>query len=174
MGDYLVWLGRITKKKGIIEAIRVAKRFHMKLLIAAKIDVVDRDFYLHDVKPLLTRGKAEYVGELGNREKKQLLKNAYALVNPITWNEPFGLVMVESQACGTPVVAFNRGAAAELIAHGKTGFVVKNETDMLSALKKIPAIKRMNCRLRVEKKFAVKHMVDGYEAVYNKILAKNI
>lgn len=169
-GTYLVWLGRIVQKKGVIEAIQAAKKFGMKLLIAAKIDVVDRAFYEHDVKPLLAKGKAEYVGELGHAEKTRLLKGAYALLNPIQWNEPFGLVMVESQACGTPVVGYKRGAAAELIVHGKTGFLTNSINGLVQHLKRVPEISRVACRKNVEKKFTVQHMVDGYEAAYRTLL----
>lgn len=169
-GNYLVWLGRITDKKGAVEAIQVAKRFGMKIYLAAKIDVVDRDFYLSHVKPLLSKRYAEYVGEIGHAEKVRLLKNAYALVNPIKWNEPFGLVMVEAQATGTPVVAFPRGAAPELVRQGKTGFFARDVQGLADALKKIPNINRQDCRKNVENHFTVQRMVDGYEAAYNKIL----
>lgn len=172
-GNYLVWLGRITPKKGVIEAIHAAKKFGMKLLIAAKIDVVDRDFYMQEVKPLLSKKYAEYVGEIGLHEKAKLLKNAYALVNPIKWNEPFGLVMVESQACGTPVVAYPNGAAPELVLNGKTGFFAHNVDGLVTALKKIPNLDRMDCRKNVEARFTVEKMVDGYEAAYAKVINKH-
>lgn len=170
-GNYLVWLGRITKKKGILEAIAVAKRAKMKLKIAAKIDpFVDKPFYDAHVKPLIDGKQIEYVGEIGHAEKSRLLKNAYALINPITWNEPFGLVMVESMACGTPVIAFPRGAAPELVKHNVTGFLTPNIEGMVKAIKKIPSLSRTACRVRVEKYFSVSRMVDGYEAVYKKII----
>jgi len=170
-GNYLVWLGRITPKKGIIEAIQVAKKFGMKLFIAAKIDVVDTEFYKQEVKPLLSKKHAEYIGEIGPRDKAKLLKNAYALVNPIKWNEPFGLVMIEAQACGTPVVAFPRGAAPELIQKGKTGFFAKDISEMVRALKKVPELNRHDARKNVEQHFTVEKMVDGYEAAYRKVLS---
>ncbi|PIS41942.1 MAG: glycosyl transferase [Candidatus Kerfeldbacteria bacterium CG08_land_8_20_14_0_20_42_7] len=169
-GNYLVWLGRITQKKGVIEAIQVAKKFGMKLLIAAKIDVVDEEFYTKDVKPLLSKKHAEYVGEIGLREKAKLLKGAYALVNPIKWNEPFGLVMVEAQACGTPVVAFPNGAAPELIKNRKTGYFAHTVDGLVAGLKQVPRIDRAACRKNVEDHFTVKHMVDGYEATYLSVL----
>lgn len=171
-GNYLVWLGRITPKKGVIEAIRVAKKFGMKLFIAAKIDVVDQEFYLKEVKPLLSKKHAEYVGEIGPTEKAKLLKNAYALINPIKWNEPFGLVMVEAQACGTPVVAYPNGAAPELILNGKTGYFARNVDGLVGALKKIPNLNRINCRKNVEARFTVEKMADGYEAAYLSVLQK--
>lgn len=170
VGNYLVWLGRITPKKGVIEAIQVAKKFGMKLLIAAKIDTIDETFYKQEVKPLLSKKHAEYIGEIGPKEKAKLLKGAYALVNPIKWNEPFGLVMVESQACGTPVVAYPNGAAPELIKQGSTGYFAQTVNGLVLALKKIPELNRMDCRKNVEQKFTVQHMVDGYEAAYKKIL----
>jgi len=169
-GNYLVWLGRITQKKGVLEAIAAAKQFGMKLYIAAKIDRIDEPFYKEKVHPLLSKRHAEYIGEIGLHEKARLLKNAYALVNPIMWNEPFGLVMVEAQACGTPVVAFSRGAAPELVQHGKTGFLVHDVPGIVRALGRIPLIKRAACRKNVEKRFTVSQLVDGYERVYYRLL----
>lgn len=169
-GNYLTWLGRITPKKGLEEAIQAARAFGMKLLIAAKIDVVDAEYYKQTIKPLLSKKYAEYIGEIGLRDKAKLLKNAYALVNPIKWNEPFGLVMVEAQATGTPVVGYPNGAAPELVLEGKTGFLRKDVSGLVSALQLVPALDRRACRRNVENHFTVTHMADGYEAAYRKVL----
>lgn len=168
--NYLAWLGRITEKKGILEAIAVAKKLKMKLLIGAKIDVVDKEFYNKKVKKLINNKSIIYLGELEHKQKVRLLKNALALVNPIKWNEPFGLVMTESMACGTPIISFPKGAAPEIIMHNKTGFLVNNINSMAAAVKKIHLIKRADCRKRVEKYFSQEVMVDGYEKIYYKIL----
>jgi len=172
--NYLTWLGRITPKKGLLEAIEVARKLHIPLKIAAKIDKnapADVEFYERKIKPLIDGKKIIYLGEIkGYKEKSNFLKNSLALLNPITWNEPFGLVMVEAMACGTPVIVFNRGSAKEIVENGKTGFVVNNITEMAKAVKKIDKISRNACRLRVEKHFTYQKMVSSYEKLYYKIL----
>jgi len=175
-GKYLAWLGRITSKKGILEAIKIAKKVKIPLKIAAKIDKnypPDIEFYKKKVKPLIDGKKIIYVGEIGGyREKSNFLKDAIALLNPIKWEEPFGLVMPEAMACGTPVIVFDKGAAREVVKDGKTGFVVKNISQAIEALQKIEKIKRRDCRLWVEKKFSKERMIDEYEKLYYKILRK--
>ena len=181
--NYLVWLGRITEKKGLIEAIRASKKAKLRLKIAAKIDknhLPDVEFYNKKVKPLIDGKQIQYLGEINSRRRNNLLKNALALLNPIKWNEPFGLVMPEAMACGTPVIAFNRGSVPEIVKNGKTGFVVSefdknrkiNIKGLVNAIKKIDQIDRRECRKHVEENFTIKKMVDGYEKVYEKILGK--
>lgn len=171
---YLTWLGRITPKKGLLEAIKVAKKLNLPLKIAAKIDkncLSDVEFYEKEIKPLIDGKKIIFLGEIkGYKEKSNFLKNSLALLNPITWNEPFGLVMIEAMACGTPVIVFNRGSAKEVVENGKTGFVVKNINEMVKAVKKVDKISRRACRQRVEKYFTYQKMVSDYEKVYYKIL----
>lgn len=169
-GRYLCWLGRITEKKGILEAIAVAKKLRMTLKIGGKIDPVDEKFFKQRIKRLIDNRRIQFLGELDHRGKVRLLKNALVLLNPITWNEPFGLVMPEAMACGTPVIAFPRGAAPEIITHGKTGFLAPTVARMAAAVKRIGQIDRRACRTRVEKYFSVKTMVDGYEKIYEKVL----
>lgn len=168
--NYLAWLGRITEKKGILEAIAVAKKLKIKLLIGAKIDIVDQEFFNSRVKKLINGKNIVYLGEINHPQKVRLLKNALALLNPIKWNEPFGLVMPEAMACGTPVVAFNAGAAPEIIQDKKTGFIVKNTQEMVNAVKKIDSIKRAACRERVEKYFSAEKMTTDYEKTYYRLL----
>ncbi len=181
--NYLVWLGRITEKKGIIEAIRAAKKIKLPLKIAAKIDknyLPDVKFYEEKVKPLIDGKQIQYLGEVTGSVRNELLRNALALLNPIKWNEPFGLVMPEAMACGTPVVAFNRGSVPEIVKDGKTGFVVSqfdkkkkiNIKGLVEAIKKVDQIDRKECRRRVEENFTVEKMVDGYEEVYYKIVKR--
>ncbi|MDD5110568.1 MAG: glycosyltransferase family 4 protein [Patescibacteria group bacterium] len=172
VGNYLCWLGRITGKKGILESIAVAKKLRLPLKIGGKIDPVDQPFYQQRVRRLIDGTKIQYLGELDQRGKARLLKGALALLNPITWEEPFGLVMPEAMACGTPVVAFARGAAPEIIVHGKTGYLVNDIAGMAAAIKRIGAINRQDCRVRVERYFSKEKMANGYEKIYEKILAR--
>jgi glycosyltransferase involved in cell wall biosynthesis len=170
--DYLFFLGRISPEKGPLKAIKAAKLAKKRLLIAAKIDPVDKEYFQKKVKPLLDGRQIKYIGEVGKKRKVQLLKNALALLAPIQWEEPFGLFMTEAMACGTPVIAFKRGSVPEIVKNGKTGFVVKNIQEMVRAIKKINQIDRKKCRERVIKKFSVEVMTTGYEKVYYKLLKK--
>ena len=173
-GQYLAWLGRITPKKGVLESIEIAKKAKMNLKIAAKIDQnvpEDINFYEQKIKPLVDGKKISYIGEIkGNKEKSDFLKKAYALVNPIKWAEPFGLVMAEAMACGTPVIVFDQGSAREVVKDKKTGFIVNNINEAVKAVKKIDQISRKQCRQRVEENFTKEKMVDCYEQAYYKLL----
>jgi len=175
-GKYLVWMGRITPKKGVVEAIEIAKRAGLPLKMAAKIDKnhqPDVDFYNTKVKPLIDGKKIKYIGEIGGyKQKSDFFKNAIALLNPIKWEEPFGLVMAEAMACGCPVVAFDRGSVKELIKDKKTGFVVKNIKEATEALRNIKEIKRSDCRSWCVKMFDKERMIDQYEKLYYKLLKK--
>ncbi len=176
-GRYLAWMGRITPKKGVLEAIKIAKKAKMPLKIAAKIDKnSERDirFYKEEIEPLIDGKQIQYLGEIGGYEEKSgFLKNALALINPIKWKEPFGLVMAEAMACGTPVIAFDRGSVKEVVKDKKTGFVVKNVDQAAKAVKKIGSINRKDCRLRVKRKFNKEKMVDEHEKLYYKVLSEN-
>ena len=186
--NYLAWLGRITPKKGVVEAIKVSQAVGLPLKIAAFIDPVDQAFFETEVKPLLTK-EIEFLGELDALGRAKFLSEALALLFPIKWQEPFGLVMVEAMACGTPVIAFNRGSVAEVVVNDQTGYVVEGSVPldpgkidtqgverMATAVKKIMSLDSLNaqslrkaCRLHVETKFTIKAMVDGYEEVYQKL-----
>jgi len=168
--DYLAFLGRMSSEKGPLEAIKIAKKLKMKLIMAAKIDVVDKEYFSKKIKPLIDNKTIKFIGEIGHKEKVKLLQNAKALLAPINWREPFGLFFVESMACGTPVVAFKRGSVPEIIKDKKTGFIVKNIDEATKAVKKIHQIKRMDCRKWVEKNFTTKKMANDYEKLYHKLL----
>ncbi|MBI2405208.1 glycosyltransferase family 4 protein [Candidatus Gottesmanbacteria bacterium] len=175
-GGYLAWLGRITPKKGVVEAIHVAKAVGVPLRLAAFIDPVDQAFFDTEIKPLIDGSSVQFVGQLNHQERSLFLQKAKAFVFPIKWEEPFGLVMVEAMAAGTPVVAFNRGSVPEIIMDGKTGYVVADVDSMAEALKRLLSLDaptyqamRQACRKHVEDHFTVEKMVEGYEAVYKKL-----
>lgn len=182
--NYLVWLGRITEKKGILIAIEAAKKAGLPLKIAAKVDInnpPDVEFFEKKVKPLIDGKSVYYLGEADFIQRNDLLRNALALLNPIQWNEPFGLVMPEAMACGTPVIAFDRGAIREIVKDGQNGFIVEplnknkeiNTDGLVEAIGNIGKISRKECRKTVEENFTVKIMADKYEEVYYRILEKN-
>ena len=151
--------------------MRVAKKFGMKLVMAGKVDISDKNYFASEIKPYVDDRMVEFIGEITVKEKNRLLRNAYALLAPIQWREPFGLFLVEAMACGTPAVVTNMGAAPELVADGSTGFIVENDEDaFVAALKKIPDINRAQCRAQVEKYFTTAIMAERYEAVYRNIL----
>jgi len=168
--DYFFWLGRIHYGKGLAEAVEIVRKTKQKLIIAGNVTCKSDEEYFAEIKSKIDGKKIKYVGEVSEKQKIKYLSNAKALLFPICWEEPFGLVMTEAMACGTPVVAFNRGSVFEVVKHGKTGFVAENEKEMISAIKKIDKIKRENCRAHVEKNFTIKKMVDNYENVYEKII----
>lgn len=169
-GDYLVFFGRMHKDKGAKEAIEIAKGFGMKLIMAGIIQ--DEEYFETEVKPHFAEDVV-YVGSVGPEKRNELLGGAYALLHPIFFAEPFGLSVVEAMACGTPVVAFNKGSMPELIDSGKNGFIVENVKEAVEALGKISEIDRQCCRDTVEKRFSVERMVDDYINVYQQIIDDN-
>ncbi len=178
-GGYFAWLGRITPKKGVVEAISAAKAVGIPIRLAAFIDPTDQAFFDAEIKPLIDGSSVQFVGQLNHEERSLFLQKAKAFLFPIKWEEPFGLVMVEAMAAGTPVVAFNRGSVPEIVADGKTGFVVSDEAGMAEALKKLLAMDaasyqtmRQACRKHVEDHFTIDKMIDGYEAVYKKLVRR--
>ena len=173
-GNYLLFLGRLTSSKGVLEAIAVAKKTKIKLVIIAKVEPNDREFYNSEVKQ---RIDGELICHLdGNvvtfEEKVKYLKNARCLLFPILWEEPFGLVMIEALACGTPVIAFRRGSVPEIIQDGVNGFIVDNVDEMAEAVEKIKQISPANCRSSVIKRFSVERMVNEYEDLFKKIASR--
>lgn len=167
---YLAFLGRISPEKGPHLAIEIAKKSGWRLKIAGKVDVVDQDFFETEIKPLIDGKQIEYLGEANHTEKNALMGGAVATLFPITWREPFGLVMVESMASGTPVIALSLGSTPEVIAHGKTGFLCNHVEDCISAIAKVVDLDRLTCREYVQQRFSFQAMTDGYEAVYRQIL----
>ena len=170
--DYLAFLGRYSSEKGADVAVSVAIKSNEKLKMAGTI--WGGGFYDQKIKPYLEKNKIEDLGFLNGKDVSNLLRNAKALLFPIRWEEPFGLVMIEAMACGTPVIAFNKGSVPEIIKHGETGFVVENEKEMVEAIKNIDQIKRKDCRKYVEESFTVEKMIDGYEEVYERIVNRKL
>ena len=170
-GDYLVYFGRICPDKGTFEAIQVAKMAKMKLVIAGIIQ--DKTYYEKCVKPFLN-DDITYIGCANPKERDVVLGNAYALLHPINFSEPFGLSVVESMACGTPVIAFGKGSMPEIIENDKNGFIVSNINEMTERLKDIKNISRKICRDTVAKRFSQKRMVKEYIEVYKEILNKEL
>jgi glycosyltransferase involved in cell wall biosynthesis len=168
---YLAFLGRISPEKGTHLAIAIAKQTGWHLKIAGKVDVVDIEYFEQEVKPHIDGQQIEYLGEANHVQKNALMGGAVATLFPITWREPFGLVMVESMASGTPVIAMKLGSTVEVVKHGKTGFLCSNVADFISALDQVNELDRYVCRDYVQNNFSLQRMTDGYEAVYQQILA---
>jgi glycosyltransferase involved in cell wall biosynthesis len=167
--DYIAFVGRICPEKGPDRAIEIAKRAGVPLKIAAKVDKVDEEYFESEIKPLLENPLIEFVGEVNEPEKNILLGGARALIFPIDWPEPFGLVMIESLACGTPVIAFNYGSVPEVLENGKTAFIVKNVDEAKQALRGIQQISRSVCRQEFERRYTATKMADNYIQVYARI-----
>jgi glycosyltransferase involved in cell wall biosynthesis len=173
-GDYLAFLGRISPEKGIDQAIEIAKRAGRKLKIAAKIAKADQAYFQGEIRPLLRESSSlvEFVGEIGGKEKDEFLGNAYALLFPINWPEPFGLVMIEAMACGTPVIAYRRGSVPEVMDNGVTGFVVQNLDEAANAVSRVADLSRRRCRQVFEQRFSAARMASDYLKVYRRLLAE--
>ena len=157
-GKYFAFLGRISPEKRVDRAIEIAKQIGIPLKIAAKVDLVDRQYFKAVIKPLLCDPVVEYVGEIGEGEKDEFLGSAYALLFPIDWPEPFGLVMIEAMACGTPIIAYRQGSVPEVIEQGATGFVVNDLEDAVAAAKRVPELSRKRCREVFEQRFTARRM----------------
>jgi glycosyltransferase involved in cell wall biosynthesis len=170
--DFLLFLSRISEEKGPHLAVEVARRTGRRLVIAGKVDESDREFYTSVVEPLIDGEQVVFLGEADGRMKRDLYSRAHALLMPITWDEPFGLVLAEAQACGTPVISMNRGAAPEIVAHGKTGFIVDTVEEMAAAVRRVPEISPAACRAHVELNFDARVMADSYLRMYGSILQR--
>jgi len=170
-GEYLAFLGRISPEKGLEEAIRIAKLVGMPLRIAAKIDRADQEYFETHIKSLQNHPLIQFVGEIGYPEKNEFLGDAAALLFPINWPEPFGLVMIEAMACGTPVIAFPRGSVPEIIDPGITGFLVNDVEEAATAVKSISAINRTACRQQFERRFTARRMSEDYLALYQRLVS---
>jgi glycosyltransferase involved in cell wall biosynthesis len=164
--SYLAVLGRIAPEKGVDRAIRIAIRCGIPLKIAAKVDRADQEYYDTLIKPMIDHPLVEYIGEIGDHEKSEFLSGAIGLLVPIDWPEPFGLVMIEAMACGTPVIAYNRGSVTEIIEDGKTGFIVEDEISAVSDVGRLPELDRQAIRSRFEERFTARRMALDYLDTY--------
>lgn len=168
-GKYLAFLGRIAPEKRPDHAIEIAKRVGMPLRIAAKVDPADREYFRAQIEPLLDHPLVEYIGEITDPEKDDFLGQAYALLAPYDWPEPFGLVLIEALACGTPVLAYQRGSVPEIVDHGITGFISEYLSEMADSVEQVAQIDRARCRQAFEQRFTIERMVRGYLKVYEQL-----
>jgi glycosyltransferase involved in cell wall biosynthesis len=171
-GTYLAFLGRISPEKRVDRAIEIARQVGIPLKIAAKVDRVDRDYFRCAIAPLLQETLVEFVGEIGDGEKDEFLGNAYALLFPIDWPEPFGLVMIEAMACGTPVIAYRQGSVPEVMEEGCTGFVVDELDEAVDAVRRVPELSRRRCREVFEQRFTATRMARNYVEVYDRLISR--
>lgn len=171
-GEYFAFLGRISPEKRVDRAIAIAIALETPLRIAAKVDAVDRDYFNDHIKHLLDHPLIEFVGEITEHEKSPFLGGAKALLFPIDWPEPFGLVMIESLACGTPVIAFRHGSVPEVVEHGKSGFVVDSLPEAIEAARNVGTISRGDCRAAFERRFTARHMAQNYALLYRKLIER--
>ncbi len=173
-GGYLAFLGRISPEKAPDVAIRIAAATGMKLKIAAKVDRVDRAYFEEKIEPLLALPHVEYIGEIGEADKAEFLGNAAGLLFPIVWPEPFGLVMIEAMACGTPVIAFRNGSVPEVQEHGVTGFIVDSEEEAIAHVRRIGELDRSRIRAEFERRFTSRRMAQDYLAVYQRLSRRSL
>ncbi|TAJ90467.1 glycosyltransferase family 4 protein [Reyranella sp.] len=166
---YLAVLGRIAPEKAVDRAIHIARRAGMPLKIAAKVDPVDRQYYEHEIRPLLELPGIEYIGEISDAQKSDFLGGAVGLLMPIDWPEPFGLVMIEAMACGTPILAYPGGSVPEIVEDGLTGFIVNNEAEAVDAVRRLPELSRARIRARFEERFTARRMAMDYLSVYRRM-----
>jgi len=169
---YLAFLGRICPEKCPDRAIEIARRTGIPLKMAAKVDRVDVEYHETLIKPMIDGRLVEHLGEIGDAEKADFLSGAQALLLPIDWPEPFGLVMIEAMACGTPVIAFNAGSVPEVIEDGVTGFVVRNMAEACAAVKRLPELSRAVIRARFEQRFTAERMAEDYVALYRRLAVR--
>lgn len=171
--SYLAFLGRIAPEKAPDRAISIARQCGIPLKIAAKIDRADAEYFEQKIKPLLAGGGVELIGEINDAEKPAFLSGAHALITPIDWAEPFGLVMIEAMACGTPVIAYNRGSVPEIVENGLSGYIVEDEVSAVAAVKRLDQIDRARVRQRFEERFTARRMADDYVSLYKALMQNN-
>jgi glycosyltransferase involved in cell wall biosynthesis len=167
--SYFAFLGRIAPEKGVDRAIRIAEHCGVPLKVAAKVDNADREYFEEQIQPMMNSPLIEYIGEINDAHKSEFLSGAIALLVPIDWPEPFGLVMIEAMACGTPVIAFNRGSAPEVIEDGLTGFVVEDINGAIGAVDRLGHLSREKIRRRFEERFTARRMALDYLSVYRRL-----
>jgi glycosyltransferase involved in cell wall biosynthesis len=171
--DYLVVVGRISPEKRLDRAIEIAKRLQMPLKVGAKVDKADREYFEEEIVHLLDDPLIEFLGEVGESEKNELVANASAFLFPIDWPEPFGLVMIEAMACGTPVIAFRNGSVPEIIDDGVTGFVVNDVDEAVEATRRARTLDRRLCRRTFEERFSVARMTNDYLRLYDRLIERD-
>jgi glycosyltransferase involved in cell wall biosynthesis len=169
-GRYLAFLGRFSPEKRAEHAIEIARRAGLPIKIAAKVARTDREYFDTTINPLLRQSHVEYIGEIGEKEKDEFLGNALALLFPIDWPEPFGLVIIEALACGTPVIARRRGSVPELVEDGITGFVFEANAEAVKAIARLPQLSRKRCRQRFEQRFTATRMARDYVKLYERLI----
>lgn len=169
-GKYLAFLGRVSPEKGLATAIRIAKRVGIPLRIAAKIDDCDRAYFEMVLQPMMQDPLIEFIGEIGDERKAEFFGNALGLLFPINWPEPFGLVMIEAMACGTPVLAWNCGSVPEIIEEGVSGFIVNSEQQAVDMIQQLPTLDRRRVRASFERRFTATAMARNYLQVYERLL----
>jgi glycosyltransferase involved in cell wall biosynthesis len=168
-GGYLAFLGRISPEKAPDAAIRIAARVGLPLKIAAKVDNIDREYFKTAVEPLLGKSDVEFIGEIREDQKQEFLGNALGLLFPIAWREPFGLVMIEAMACGTPVIAFENGSVPEVLENALTGFIVHDENQAVEAARRLGTLERDQIRREFERRFTAQHMAQNYLKLYARL-----
>jgi glycosyltransferase involved in cell wall biosynthesis len=170
--EYLAFLGRVSREKGLDQAIEIARRTGHKLKVAARIDAVEQEYYRQTIEPMLkeSQSSVEFIGQVGGKEKEEFLGRAKALLFPIDWPEPFGLVMIEAMACGTPVIAYNRGSVPEVLQDGVTGFIVNNADEAAAAVGQIGELQRQTCRDVFERRFDAMRMAHDYLDIYRRVI----
>ena len=173
-GDYLAFLGRISPEKRLDRAIEIARAVGMPLRVAAKIDVADKEYYEHAIKPFMGHPLVEFVGEVDEERKDDFLGSAYAYLFPIDWPEPFGITMIEAMATGTPVIAMACGAVPEVVEHEVTGFICHDLRGMIECVERVPEISREACRRHVERRFSVEIMTTRYERAYAAVVGDDV
>ncbi len=167
--DYFAFVGRISPEKRLDRAIEIATACGTRLRVAAKVDLADLTYFEREIRPLLNNPLVEWVGEIDDAQKNDFIGNARALLFPIDWPEPFGLVMIEAFACGTPVIAYDRGSVAEVVEHGVTGFIVRNQDEAIAAAGRLHEIDRSRCRAHFEQRFTAATMAQRYLEVYARL-----
>jgi glycosyltransferase involved in cell wall biosynthesis len=173
-GDYLAFLGRISLEKRVDRAIEIAQRAGMPLKIAAKISNADYPYYVEEIKPLIESSSlVEFLGEIDEKDKQEFLGNAYSMLFPIDWPEPFGIVMIESMAVGTPIIAFPGGSVSEVMVEGQSGYVVTDLDQAVRAVEKIAQLDRHKCRAVFEERYTDKHMADAYLKIYARLIQEH-
>jgi glycosyltransferase involved in cell wall biosynthesis len=171
-GDYLVFVGRVSPEKRVDRAIEIAKKAGIQIKIAAKVDKADKDYFDSKIQKLLDHPLVDFIGEVAEKEKEELLGNALGLIYPIDWPEPFGLAMIESMACGTPVIAYSCGSISEVVDEGLTGVIVDSQIEAVEAIEKLRNIDRKKCRETFETRFSVGRMADDYLMIYESMINK--